>query len=197
MHACINIIIIIIIRIERAIVQRGPTFQLSKLIVQIVWLSRWVSDTHNVSYQMWPWPERIGAILGPIGSVWSGQIVWCDLAVGWVKAAFTSRERDWDFGYVTLVHGDDQGTGKVISIQININIFINPHISLHSVIIQSWIHFSAGWRLERRGVGLIEDFWFIIHLQIIVCSHIWKWEASQVRGRLVREWQVAGDQSRD
>ena len=59
---------------QLAIVQRGPTFLLLKLIVQIVWLSRWVSDTHNVSNWMWPWPERIGAILGPIGSVWEDRL---------------------------------------------------------------------------------------------------------------------------
>ena len=88
--------------------------------VQILRPTRRVSDTHNVSLQMWPWPGRIGTILGPIGSIWGGTECFdVTLAEGWVKSAFTSKKRGKeDFGYATLVCGDNQGLGQVISINI-------------------------------------------------------------------------------
>ena len=90
-----------------------------KTKVQILRPTRRVSDTHNVSLQMWPWPGRMGTILGPLlgqSARWQTTLMWPWL--GHLLPACTSIRGGGDFGYVTLVNGDGQGLGQGISINI-------------------------------------------------------------------------------
>ena len=90
---------------------------LIKTKVQILRPTRRVSDTHNVSLQMWPWPGRMGTILGPLlgqSARWQTTLMWPWL--GHLLPACTSISEGGDFGYATLVNGDGQGLGQVISI---------------------------------------------------------------------------------